>query len=110
MRKIIFLFIINCLCGIGLSQQNIIDSLQVVLKTAKEDTNKVICLNMLSRQQLIRDAGEENCDYECTILDCLRGLVTAICLGWYTFNQFDYKSYEYNHKLSNGDMNWVIPK
>ena len=24
------------------------------------------------------DAGQEDCDYECTILDCLRGLDKAI--------------------------------
>ena len=24
--------------------------------------------------------------------------------------RFDYKEYEFNHKLENGDMNWIIPK
>ena len=56
-----------------------------------------------------RDAGEEPSDFECTVLDCLRGLEKAISLNWYNYLKFDYKEYEYNHKLDNGDMNWVIP-
>jgi cell division cycle 14 len=40
----------------------------------------------------------------------LRGLEKAIALGWYNFKQFDYKEYEQNHKLDNGDMNWIIPR
>jgi cell division cycle 14 len=24
--------------------------------------------------------------------------------------KFDYKEYEHNHKLDNGDMNWIIPR
>lgn len=39
----------------------------------------------------------------------MRGLQKAIELGWYNFNKFDYKEYEANHKLENGDMNWIIP-
>jgi cell division cycle 14 len=57
-----------------------------------------------------KDAGEEPTNYECTVLDCLKGLEKAIKLGWYNFSKFDYKEYEYNHKLDNGDMNWIIPK
>ena len=24
--------------------------------------------------------------------------------------KFDHKEYEFNHKLDNGDMNWIVPK
>jgi cell division cycle 14 len=57
-----------------------------------------------------RDAGEEPGDLEITVEDCLRGLEKAVHLGWYNFQNFDYKDYENNHKLDNGDMNWIIPK
>ena len=30
-------------------------------------------------------------------------------LGWYNFHKFDHREYEFNHKLENGDMNWIIP-
>jgi cell division cycle 14 len=56
-----------------------------------------------------RDAGEDSSNFECTVLDCLRGLHKAITLGWYNFRKFDHKEYEFNHKLENGDMNWIIP-
>lgn len=56
-----------------------------------------------------RDAGEENCSYECSVLDCLKGLERAISFSWYNYLKFDYKEYEYNHKLENGDMNWIVP-
>lgn len=57
-----------------------------------------------------RDAGEEPNDFELTVADCLRGLEKAVQLGWYNFSTFDYKEYEHNHKLDNGDMNWIIPR
>lgn len=57
-----------------------------------------------------RDAGEEPSSFECTVYDCLRGLEKAINYGWYSFHKFDYKEYEFNHKLDNGDMNWIIPR
>ena len=57
------------------------------------------------------DAGENPYgDYACTVLDCLRGIKKAITLGWYNCLKFDYKEFELNHKLENGDMNWVLPK
>lgn len=55
------------------------------------------------------DAGEEPGDYECSVLDCLKGLEKAIEQGWYEFRKFDYKQYENFHKLEVGDMNWIIP-
>ena len=42
-------------------------------------------------------------------MSCCKGLETAISLGWYNFNTFKYKEYEFNHRLDNGDMNWIIP-
>lgn len=57
-----------------------------------------------------RDAGEEPSSYECTVFDCLKGLEKAIALSWYNYLKFDYKEYEFNHKLENGDMNWIMPR
>jgi len=42
-------------------------------------------------------------------LDVLKGLERAVDLGWYNFKKFDHREYERNHKLENGDMNWIIP-
>ena len=56
-----------------------------------------------------RDAINGPCTYECTILDCLRGLQYAIELGWYNPKTFKVKEYEEYEKVDNGDMNWIIP-
>lgn len=56
-----------------------------------------------------RDAISGPCTFECTILDCLRGLQYAIELGWYNPKTFKVKEYEEYEKVDNGDMNWIIP-
>ncbi len=56
-----------------------------------------------------RDAINGECTYECTILDCLRGLEYAIKLKWYEFDKFNLKQYEEYERVDNGDMNWIIP-
>lgn len=58
------------------------------------------------------DAGDAKVTlrtFELSVLDCLRGLQRAISLGWYSFDKFDLETYEKRYKLSEGDMNWVIP-
>lgn len=57
-----------------------------------------------------RDAGTEVNSFECTVLDCLKGLEKAVAHGWYKPISFDYKEYEFNHGLDNGDMNWIVPR
>lgn len=54
MKGIIFLFLFGTCCSIA-AQKNVIDSLQEVLKTSKEDTNKVNVLNALSYELLYSD-------------------------------------------------------
>lgn len=56
-----------------------------------------------------RDASYTNCSYQCTILDCLKGLEYAIKLGWFNFNSFNIKEYEYYEDVENGDLNWIVP-
>ena len=56
-----------------------------------------------------RDAICGECTYQCTILDCLRGLEYGIKLGWYNSKNFNVKEYEENERVDNGDMNWIIP-
>src|SRR5207249_10195811 len=51
--KIILFFIIGVYSSIAFTQNNTIDSLQKVLRTQKEDSNKVNTLNELSNTLLI---------------------------------------------------------
>lgn len=56
-----------------------------------------------------RDASYGDCTYSCSIFQCLKGLEIAVEHGWYKFNEFDNKEYEYYEKVENGDLNWIIP-
>jgi cell division cycle 14 len=56
-----------------------------------------------------RDAICGECTYQCTILDCLRGLEYGMKLGWYNSKTFNVKEYEEYERVDNGDMNWIIP-
>lgn len=56
-----------------------------------------------------RDASYTNCSYQCTILDCLRGLEYAIKLGWFNYKTFNIQEYEFYEDIENGDLNWILP-
>jgi cell division cycle 14 len=56
-----------------------------------------------------RDATCGVCSYQCTILDCLKGLEKSIELQWFDWLRFDVESYDFFEKVENGDMNWIVP-
>jgi len=56
-----------------------------------------------------RDATCGVCSFQCTILDCLKGLQKAIELKWFDWVRFDVESYDFFEKVENGDMNWIVP-
>eukprot|EP00388_Colpodella_angusta_P007836 GDKJ01021860.1.p1 GENE.GDKJ01021860.1~~GDKJ01021860.1.p1 ORF type:complete len:500 (-),score=88.74 GDKJ01021860.1:937-2436(-) len=65
--------------------------------------------NVQPRFVAYRDATYGPCTYECTIFDVLLGLETAIRLKWFKYREFDVETYEYNEKLDNGDMHFLVP-
>mmetsp|Transcript_22268 Transcript_22268/g.56243 ORF Transcript_22268/g.56243 Transcript_22268/m.56243 type:complete len:430 (+) Transcript_22268:441-1730(+) len=56
-----------------------------------------------------RDATCGVCTYQCTVLDCLKGLEYAMRIKWFDPNTFDVAAYEFYEKVEHGDMNWVMP-
>ena len=56
-----------------------------------------------------RDATMGICTYKCTIEHCLQGLEYAIKLGWYDYETFNVKEYEYYEQVDHGNMNWIVP-
>lgn len=56
-----------------------------------------------------RDATMGVSTYKCTIEHWLHGLFYAMKLGWYDYDKFNYKEYEYFEKVEHGDMNWIVP-
>lgn len=65
--------------------------------------------NVQPRFVPFRDATYGPCTYECTIFDVLLGLECAIRLSWFNYRTFDSETYEYNERLDNGDMHFIIP-
>ena len=56
-----------------------------------------------------RDATTGVCTYQCTVLDCVKGLEYAmrVC-NWFRFEDFNCEVYDYYERVENGDMNWVM--
>lgn len=57
-----------------------------------------------------RDVSQSRQSFDLTILDCLRGLHTAMKLGLFNWGEFDVETYEYFERVENGDLNWVLPQ
>lgn len=56
------------------------------------------------------DASQVTHPFTLSILDVLKGLETAVGLGWYNWKTFDLADFEFGKKVENGDMTWIIPK
>jgi len=56
-----------------------------------------------------RDATMGVCSYQCSVLDCLKGLEKSIEIKWFEWQRFDVESYDFFEKVENGDMNWIVP-
>ena len=56
-----------------------------------------------------RDISTKKCQFECTILDCLRALETAARIDWFGLDRFNVDSYDtYSHR-DNGNISEIIP-
>ena len=55
------------------------------------------------------DASMLTHSFTMTILDVLRGLETAVGLGWYNYATFDLEKFEHWKKVETGDLSWIIP-
>lgn len=56
-----------------------------------------------------RDATTCASSFPLTVQDCVKGLQTAIELGWFDFKTFNAEAYEFFEKVENGDMSWIVP-
>lgn len=64
----------------------------------------------LPRFLFFRDASTEGSSFELHIIDCLRALVKAKDLGWFSIENFDLDSYEKFSLPDNGGFNWILPQ
>lgn len=57
-----------------------------------------------------RDATCGACSFQCTILDCVKGLEKSIELKWFDWKRFNVEDYDHFEKVESGDMNWIVPE
>ncbi|KAL5962107.1 Dual specificity protein phosphatase CDC14A, partial [Taenia solium] len=56
-----------------------------------------------------RDASSGPSYYDLHLSDCLRAVQKAVRFGFLDFDNFDLEDYEYNEKVENGDLSWIVP-
>ena len=78
----------------------------VLQRTAEE---AIIPITRLARTMPFCDAGIYDCQYDCTVNDCVSGLETAVRLGWFNYATFDLKMYENRKRLDRGNCSEIIP-
>jgi cell division cycle 14 len=87
----------------------LICAFQILVLNRSADEAWSFFADLKPKLKAFRDASYYDCNYKCTILDCLRGLEFAVKLGWFDLESFDVKEYEHFEKVENGDLNWIIP-
>ncbi|CAL7946631.1 unnamed protein product [Xylocopa violacea] len=58
---------------------------------------------------MFRDASLGTSWYEISLSECLSAIYKCHKLGFFNFQDFCVKEYEYFEKVENGDLNWIIP-
>jgi len=54
------------------------------------------------------DASPSECNYDLTILDCIKGLAKALHYDFFNFNDFPITEYEHFEQVENGDLTWIM--
>ncbi|VDM17052.1 unnamed protein product [Hydatigera taeniaeformis] len=57
----------------------------------------------------VGDASSGPSYYDLNLSDCLRAVQKAVRFGFLDFDNFDLEDYEYNEKVENGDLSWIVP-
>ncbi|XP_017888215.1 dual specificity protein phosphatase CDC14C-like isoform X2 [Ceratina calcarata] len=58
---------------------------------------------------MFRDASICSPWYEISLSECLSAIYKCHRLGFFNFQDFCVKEYEYFEKVENGDLNWIVP-
>ncbi|VDD81995.1 unnamed protein product, partial [Mesocestoides corti] len=57
-----------------------------------------------------KDAAFGPSCYHLNLVNCLQAIQKAVHLRFLDFENFDLDDYEYNEKVENGDLSWILPK
>lgn len=58
---------------------------------------------------MFRDASVGTPWFEISLIECLSAIYKCHKLGFFNFQDFCVKEYEYFERVENGDLNWIIP-
>ncbi|XP_071861461.1 cell division cycle protein 14 isoform X1 [Bombus fervidus] len=78
-------------------------------RTAEEAYN---CLNSSPDSPsfiMFRDASVGTPWFEISLIECLSAIYKCHKLGFFNFQDFCVKEYEYFERVENGDLNWIVP-
>ena len=81
----------------------------IVQKKTPEDA----CFSLVSVKNAFtpyRDAGYGPATYHIPILDVIRGVYKALCVGLLDIQYLNVEQYEFYKKVENADFNWVTNK
>ncbi|XP_076668354.1 cell division cycle protein 14 isoform X3 [Andrena cerasifolii] len=56
-----------------------------------------------------RDASVSSAWYQISLSECLSAIYKCHRLGFFNFQNFRVKEYEYFERVENGDLNWIVP-
>ncbi|XP_034935865.1 dual specificity protein phosphatase CDC14C-like [Chelonus insularis] len=59
---------------------------------------------------MFRDASIGPPCYQISLKDCLNAIEKCHKLGFFNFDDFNFKEYEYYERVQNGDLNWIVPE
>ncbi|KAL5104831.1 hypothetical protein TcWFU_001264 [Taenia crassiceps] len=81
----------------------------IYLNRSADEAYKHILLDKYRTFAPYRDASSGPSYYDLNLSDCLRAVQKAVRFGFLDFDTFDLEDYEYNEKVENGDLSWIIP-
>ncbi|VUZ42601.1 unnamed protein product [Hymenolepis diminuta] len=81
----------------------------IYLNRTTEEAYKNLLIDKFRTFIPFRDASSGPSYYDLNMPDCLRAVQKAVRLGFLDFDNFDLEDYEYNEKVENGDLSWIVP-
>ncbi|XP_057318083.1 dual specificity protein phosphatase CDC14B isoform X2 [Microplitis mediator] len=78
-------------------------------KTAREVYESLVNSPNSPPYIMFRDASFGAPCYQISLKDCLSAIYTCHRLGFFNFDDFNVKEYEYYERVEYGDLNWIVP-
>ncbi|XP_074099162.1 cell division cycle protein 14 isoform X2 [Cotesia typhae] len=79
-------------------------------KTAREVYESLVSSPNSPPYIMFRDASFGAPCYQISLKDCLSAIYECYRLGFFNFDDFNVKEYEYYERVEYGDLNWIVPE